>query len=257
MILRRLATLSILALSTGATAETVTVAVASNFADTASELAREFEASTRHEVQLIRGSSGKLFAQIVNGAPVDVFMSADVELPRQIGLRGLAESDSHFTYAFGELVIWSRDPTFAGKDCMQSLSSNEARRIAIANPLHAPYGVAAKQYLEGMGLWQDLESRLVYGENIAQTLQFVATGNANIGFVAQSQLKSGRLPEASCMTTVSELAHSPIEQAAIRLSRANNNKAALAFVSFLSNEAAAATIRRNGYRLPADRGSQP
>ena len=248
--------LSIFALSAGANAETVTVAVASNFAETASELAREFEASTGHDVLLIRGSSGKLFAQIINGAPIDVFLSADVELPRQIGLRGFAEPDSHFTYAFGELVIWSRDPAFVGKDCLQSLSSDRARKIAIANPLLAPYGVAAKQFLEDAGLWRALQPQLVYGENISQTLQFVATGNANIAFVAQSQLKSGRLPAATCMTTLSELEHAPIEQAAVRLSRADNNKAALAFIGFLVTDAATARIRSDGYRLPKDRGLQ-
>lgn len=245
-----------LALSAGVHADTVAVAVASNFADTAAELAHDFEASTGHDVLLIRGSSGKLFAQIINGAPVDVFLSADVALPRQIGQRGLAAPGSHFTYAFGELVIWSRDQAFVDKDCLQVLSSDEARKIAIANPLHAPYGVAAKQFLEGEGLWHDLQPRLVYGENIAQTLQFVATGNANIAFVAQSQLKSGKLPAASCMTTVSGTAHTPIEQAAIRLSRADNNKAALAFVRFLASDAAAATIRSHGYRLPEVPGSQ-
>ena len=131
------------------------------------------------------------------------------------------------------------------------------RKIAIANPLHAPYGVAAKQFLEGEGLWQDLQSQLVYGENIAQTLQFVATGNATIAFVAQSQLRSGKLPAATCMTTVPEVAHPPIEQAAIRLARSDKNEAALAFVGFLASEAAATTIRSQGYRLPADRASPP
>lgn len=238
----------------GVSAETLTVAVASNFATTAGELAAAFETETGYDVVLVRGSSGKLYAQIVNGAPFDVFLSADAERARKLEDSGLALPGSRFTYAIGQLVAWSRDPALAGADCLQALGNDAPGRIAIANPGLAPYGLAAKQYLQHAGLWERLEGRLVIGESIAQTLQFAAAGGARIGLVAVAQLDVDGLPAASCMTPVPAGTHAPIEQQAVVLTRAQNGDAALAFASFLNSAAARQAIAKAGYLLPESGG---
>lgn len=232
-----------------ATAETVTVAVASNFATTAETLAAAFSSASSHDVRLIRGSSGKLFAQIVNGAPVDVFLSADAERPQALEARGRAVAGTRLTYALGQLVIWSRSPEFHGRDCRQSLAKTRGK-VAIANPRLAPYGAAARQFLEREGLWPGIAAQLVYGENIAQTLQFAATGNATIAIVARSQLGSDGVPTASCASDVPQASHDAIVQQAVLVDRAADSAAARAFVTFLSSETARGIIKSDGYALP-------
>lgn len=243
-----LSVLVLLSASQSAIADTVTVAVASNFANTAEKLAAAFESSSTHDVRLIRGSSGRLFAQIINGAPIDVFLSADTERPRQLVERSLAQRGSRFTYAIGELVIWSRDPDI--DNCLQSLHRTSGKKVAIANPLLAPYGAAAKEFLQRESIWESLYPNLVFGENIAQTMQFVATGNASVGFVARSQIKAAHLPAASCMIAVPVGTHSPIKQDAVLMRHASGNKAAVAFVRFMQVADARDLIRQYGYRLP-------
>ncbi len=247
--LTRLAFLLAQLVAASAAAEGVTVAVASNFAATAGELAEDFESLTGHRVRLVRGSTGKLYAQIVNGLPVDVFLSADSARPRQLVDEQFAVTGSKFTYALGELVVWSRDPELEGRDCGRALRST-AKKVAIANPLLAPYGMAARAYLQHESIWRQVQPRLVYGENIAQTLQFVATGNAAIGLVAKSQLGIGGLPPATCMKLVPPDTHAPIEQAAVLLRRSGKNVAAREFLAFLAGENARAVIEAHGYRLP-------
>ncbi len=251
----RLLSLLTLLAAAGAAAESVTVAVASNFALTAAELAREFESQTGHRVRLVRGSSGKLYAQIVNGLPADVFLSADGERPQKLVDAQLAAAGSRVTYAVGQLVVWSRDPEFEGRDCARALENTE-KKIAIANPMLAPYGMAAKEFLEHESIWRQVQTQVVFGENIAQTLQFAATGNAGIGLVARSQLGSRSLPPATCMITVPPGTHAPIEQDAVLLLRSNTHAAAREFLAFLGSEDARAVIEAHGYLLPAGDGRQ-
>lgn len=236
--------------SSGAVADMVTVAVASNFAETAEQLVAVFESNSTHRVRLIRGSSGRLYAQIINGAPIDVFLSADAERPRQLERRSLIRQGSRFTYAIGELVIWSRDPDPDGKDCLERLHQTSRRKVAIANPLLAPYGAAAKEFLQQEAIWEQLQSRLVIGENIAQTMQFTATGNASIGFVAKSQIVDGGLPATTCMVAVPAGTHAPIEQDAVITRRAIDNEAATAFAKFVRSDESRDVIRQYGYLLP-------
>lgn len=231
-------------------AGTVTVGVASNFAETAQTLAREFELATAHDVVLVRGSSGKLFAQIVNGAPLDVFLSADRERPLALLHRDNRDTGGAFVYAIGELVIWSRHPDAAGIDCSRFLQTTRGK-IALANPRLAPYGLAARQFLEQAALWQRLQPQLVYGENVSQALQFVASGNAVAGLVARSQLLASDLPPTTCRVDVPAFTHAPIEQAGVVTSRGLANTAATAFVAFLHSAKARTVIRAHGYRVPA------
>lgn len=227
--------------------EPLTVAVASNFALPAEALADRFTAETGHAVTLSTSSTGKLYAQIVNGAPFDLFLAADSRRPQLLEASGLAVPGTRFTYAVGALVVWSRDPSLAAGDCRRALEDPGFGRVAIANPELAPYGAAARQFLEAAGLWVQVQPRLVYGENIAQALHFVATGNAALGLVARSQAVDTRLPVASCSWPVPGDLHDPISQDAVVLRRAARNPAAAAFAAFLRGPAAAIIIRRFGY----------
>lgn len=226
--------------------EAVVVAVASNFVETAEILARNFTSATGHPVVFIRGSSGKLYAQIRNGAPIDVFLSADAERPRQLQS---PTSGRSFVYALGRLVVWSGDPHIRDNDCQAALGTTR-RKVAIANPRVAPYGAAAQQYLQRLSLWDRLQTQLVFGENVSQALQFAATGNASLAIVARSQLALQQLPEATCVGDVPVNLHAPIEQAAIITEHGATNAAAHAFAAFLQGASARATIRSRGYRMP-------
>ncbi len=225
----------------------VTVAVASNFARPAAVIASAFEADSRHTVRMTMASTGKLYAQIESGAPFDVLLAADTERPRLLGESGTGVDGSRFTYAIGSLTLWSRDETLASADCLLQLSDLGKRRLAIANPLTAPYGVAARQFLESANLWPVVEGRLVYGENIAQTLHFVASGNASLGLIARAQALDARLPEPTCSWPVPAESHAPLEQQAILLRRAATNDAASSFMHFLRGPVAAEIIREHGY----------
>ena len=230
-----------------ATAEDhVTVAVASNFGATAREIATEFEQVADYELRITTASTGKLYAQILNGAPFDVLLAADTERPRRLEADGAGVPGTRFTYAIGALVLWSRQ----AEDCRAALQRADVGRVAIANPVTAPYGAAAKAYLQQAGLWDLLRGRLVIGENIAQTLQFAASGNAQLGFIARSQLHARSLPQPSCSWPVPEEAHAPIEQQAIVLQRGADSEGARAFVDFLRGDAGRAIILRHGYRVP-------
>jgi molybdate transport system substrate-binding protein len=190
-------------------------------------------------------STGKLYAQIVNGAPFDVLLAADSERPTRLEALDHGVAGTRFTYAIGELVLWSR----RAENCRASLEGHGTGRIAIANPDTAPYGSAARDFLKEAGLWERVEPRLVIGENIAQALQFVATGNAELGFIAWSQLHTPALPDATCTWPVPPSTHAPIEQQAVLLARAIANTTAKRFLGFLRSDAARVIIRRHGYRL--------
>jgi molybdate transport system substrate-binding protein len=224
----------------------VTVAVASNFGATARELVARFEQDTDYEIRITMASTGKLYAQIVNGAPFDVLLAADVERPRRLEALGVGVAGTRFTYARGMLVLWSR----TADDCRSALRGGDAGRVAIANPETAPYGAAARSFLQQAGLWGAVRGRLVIGENIAQTLQFAASGNAELGFIARSQLQAPSLPRASCSWPVPETMHEPIDQQAILLQRGGASEGARAFFGFLHSDVGRDIILRHGYRLP-------
>ena len=224
----------------------VTVAVASNFAATAREIVDKFSQESGVEVRITTASTGKLFAQIVNGAPFDILLAADAERPQRLEAEGKGVPGTRFTYALGALVLWSRQV----EDCREALRRDDHGRIAIANPETAPYGAAAKSFLERSGLWESLSDRLVIGENIAQTLQFAASGNAQLGFIARSQLHAPSLPQATCSWPVPAAMHSEIDQQALLLQRGGDSEAATSFLSFLRGDAGRAIILRHGYGLP-------
>lgn len=232
---------------TSAHADTARAAVASNFLRTMTELAAAFEARTPHRVQVSTASTGALFAQIVNGAPFDLFLAADRERPRVLVERNFAVAESRRTYARGRLVLWNGGKGSGTPACLATLKRAAFNWLAIANPVTAPYGRAAKQVLERLGLWPDVAGKLVRGGNIAQTYQFVVTGNAPLGFVARSQLTGAKARLAECRWAVPETMHDPIEQQAVLLWRGRNNAAARGFLAYLNGPDARTIIRRFGY----------
>lgn len=225
----------------------VSVAVAANFAAPMNALAEEFARDSGHRVKLSFASSGKFYAQIRNGAPFEVLLSADEETPARLEAEGLAVPGSRFTYAIGRLVLWSADAQSVDSQA-EVLRHGRFRKLAIANPKLAPYGKAAFEVLQGLGLYAALSGKLVQGENIAQTHQFVASGNAELGFVAASQvMKNGRLDSGSAWP-VPERLHSPIRQDAVMLARGRNNPAAMALLAYLKTDKARTIIAAHGYR---------
>ncbi len=208
-----------------------------------------FSAATGVPVRLIPGSTGKLYAQIVNGAPFDVFLAADSERPRLLEHSGLSAPGHRITYATGSLVLWSRDKRYQGESCRPALESGDYDRLALANPDTAPYGAAAREFLLAAGLWASVSQRAVFGENISQTLQFVASGNATLGLIARSQTTHPGLPAATCTWPVPEAVHAPLRQQAVLLERASGNDAARRFFEFLATAEAQGIIWRHGYTV--------
>ena len=224
----------------------VRVAVAANFASTLRLLAPEFAAETGHRLLISPGSTGKHYAQIRNGAAFDVFLAADAEHPMRLEAEGTGIAGSRFAYAEGRLALWVPGQGDLG-DPAAYLARGAFRRVAIANPRLAPYGQAARQVLEAWGLWDALQSKLVRGENIAQAYQFVASGNAEVGLVALSQLLTGEAVAQADYRPVPDTLYRPIAQHALLLRR---SAAAEAFLEFLKGEQALRLIRAAGYRVP-------
>jgi len=231
-----------------ARADEVLVAVAANFTAPMKLIAADFEKDSGHKARLAFGATGAFYAQIRNGAPFQVFLAADDETPAKLVQEGLADASSRFTYAIGGLVLWSAKPGFVdGRG--EVLKTGQFTRLALANPKTAPYGRAAVETLTKLGLLSALEPRFVQGENIAQTFQFVMTGNAELGFVALSQvMKDGAVAEGSAWLVPAEL-HQPIRQDAVLLTAARGNAAAPALLQYLKSNQARAVIRAFGYRL--------
>lgn len=225
----------------------VRVAVAANFATTLHALAGDFSAATGHRLQVSSGSTGKHYAQIRNGAAFDVFLAADSARPARLEAEGVGVAGSRFTYAVGRLALWVPGES-APDPAERYLQTSASGRFAIANPRLAPYGQAARQVLQGWGLWDRLQGRLVRGENAAQAFQFVATGNAPAGLVALSQLRTAGAPEDE-FRLIPESLHEPIRQQALLL---RPGAAAEAFLRYLRTDAVAA-IAAAGYRVPAAR----
>jgi len=220
--------------------------VAANFVEPARAIAARFEAATGHKVSLSVGSSGQLYAQIANGAPFDVFLSADADRPKRAEAAGLAVPGARFTYAVGRLVLWSKDPRLVDSQGAV-LSRGRFGRIAIADPTTAPYGLAAMQTLRRRGGDHRLSSRLVTGMSITQAYQFVDTGAAELGFVALSQV-IGHNQGSRWIVPAAD--HAPIDQQATLLRTGAANPAAQGFLRFLKTPEARAIIRRHGYEAP-------
>jgi molybdate transport system substrate-binding protein len=247
---RYFALFAVLASTSSLADESLTIAVASNFQVTAKEIAAEFTAVTQIPTRISAGSTGKLYAQIIHGAPFDVFLSADAARPKLLEENGVAVKGSRVTYATGALVLWSADSALENKDCLAALKTGSYRRLAIANPLTAPYGNAAKEFLEAAGIFDAVESRIVYGENISQTLQFVVTGNATLGLIALSQVKGGLPVDASCSWNVPSTMHTAIEQQAVLLASSDNADAARRFMTFLQSAQVTTLLESRGYTVP-------
>jgi len=244
----RLGVLIVGCLTASARAAEVSVAVASNFAAPMQQIAAAFEQDTGYKAVLVFGSTGKFYAQIRNGAPFQIMLSADDETPARLEREGLGVSGTRFTYAIGRLVLWSRRPGVVD-DKGEVLRSGSFERIALADPKLAPYGAASVEVLTGLGLMSVLAPRIVQGENIAQTYQFVATGNAALGFVALSQVfADGKLTQGSAWTVPASL-YTPIRQDALVLNAGKDKAATSALMAYLRNDKARAMIRSFGYDL--------
>lgn len=229
-----------------ALADEVQVAVAANFTAPMNIIAADFERATGHKAKPAFGSTGRFYAQIKNGAPFEVLFSADDETPAKLAQEGLADPTSRFTYAIGSLVLWSAKPGFVDANGAV-LKSGKFNKLAIANPKTAPYGRAAIETLTKMGLLSAVEPKFVQGENIAQTFQFAQTGNADLGFVALSQvMKDGKVTEGSAWQVPAAM-HEPIRQDAILLNLGRGNPAAEALLKYLKTDKAKAVIRSFGY----------
>lgn len=232
-----------------ARADDALVAVAANFKDVADRLAADFENRSDHHLTLAIGSTGKLYAQIVNGAPYDVMLAADQRRPRLLEQKGRAVAGSRFTYAVGRLTLWSPKPDLIGADGAAVLKAGDFRRIAVANPELAPYGAAAMQVLEALGVEETLRVKIVNGENIGQTFALIAGGGADLGFVALSYVLSPDNKNPGSRWDPPTNLYGPIRQDAVLLSHGKNDKAATAFLSYLKSDAARAIIARYGYGL--------
>jgi len=235
--------------STPGQAGEVHVAVAANFAGPMKSLAIAFERESGHRALVSLGATGQLYAQIRQGAPYEVLLSADSSTPSKLAREGDAVAETLRTYAIGRLVLWSRD-TDAVDAKGDALRDGDFRRLAIANPKLAPYGAAAIQTLNALGLLKILQSKIVEGANSNQAFQFVASGNAELGFVAMSQvMQEGRLRSGSAWIVPAHL-HEPIKQDVILLAKGKDNPAALALLRYLDSKPAREIIRLYGYELP-------
>ena len=240
---------SVLLAGSSVSAGEVTVAVASNFLNSFKQLIPNFQKQSGHTVRTVSGSTGKLYAQIIHGAPFDIFLAADSERPRLLGKGGQAVSDTQFTFARGKIVLWSADPRRISAYGRKFLRSQNFKHLALANPKTAPYGKAAVTALQRLNLWESLSPIIVQGENISQTFQFVATGNAEVGFVALSQVLDPRLKNKGSRWKVPKHLYDPIDQDAVLLTRGQTNPAAKAFLQFLQSDPARKIIQSYGYGL--------
>ena len=236
-----------------AKAEEVTVAVAANFAAPMQKIAQAFEQDTGHKALLAFGATGKFYAQIKNGAPFAVLLSADDETPARLEKEGVAIAGTRFTYAIGRLALWSKNPLLVDDKGQVLLSNatdkNSFKKIAIADPKLAPYGAAAIEVLGRMDALAKLTPKLVQGDSIGQAFQFVMTENAELGFVALSQISiAGRITQGSAWVVPQNL-YTPLKQEAVLLPLGKNNAAALALMKYMRTDRAQAIIRAYGYTL--------
>ena len=245
---KQLLPLALLFAAHAAGADEVQVAVAANFTAPMQKIAAEFEKDTGHKAQLSFGATGKFYAQIRNGAPFQVLLAADDETPAKLEKEAMTQPGSRFTYAIGKLVLWSAKPGYVD-DKGEVLRKGDFNKLALANPKLAPYGLAAIESLTKLGVLGAVEGKFVQGENIAQTYQFISTGNAELGFVALSQvMKDGRIAAGSAWIVPASL-HTPIRQDAVVLANGKGNAAAEALMKYLKGDKAKAIIKGYGYDL--------
>lgn len=227
-------------------ADEVKVAVAANFSAPMQKIAADFEKATGHKAVVSTGATGAFYAQIKNGAPFEVFLAADDETPAKLENEGLAVKGSRFTYAIGKLVLWSSKAGFVDPQG-EVLKKGSFEKLALANPKTAPYGLAAVETLKKLGLAESTQAKLVQGETITQAYQFVASGNAELGFVALSLIwKDGAIASGSAWMVPTDL-YSPIRQDAVLLSKGASQPAAQALLQYLRSDAARAVIKTYGY----------
>ena len=219
-------------------ADTIRVAVASNALAASQELGTLFTVKTGHKVSLSAASTGKLYAQIVNGAPYDVFMAANMREPGRLIDSGLADKDSRMTYAIGQLVVYSTRLAIQGQQAETILQAGTWQRLAIANPRTAPYGVAAKEVLQHLGIWDASQARLIRGENIGQAFYFTQSGNVDLGLVALSQIKSQKMGKDDAYVSIPDSWYTPLKQQAVVLTRSQNIAVAKSFITFLGSQQA-------------------
>ena len=236
-----------------ALAETALIGIAANFSEVARQLATAFKAEEggRHSVKLSIGSTGSLYAQIRHGAPFDALLAADAIRPALLQDEGHAVAGTRFTYAIGQLTLWSANPATISNGAAV-LRSDTLRRVAIANPKIAPYGMAALQVMDSLGVTEAVQGKLVRGENIGQAFAMVSTGNAEIGFVALSYVLSEKNRFPGSRWDVPEALHDPIRQDAVLLEHGLGNLAAEKFIRFLASEPARQIIRSYGYGIDSD-----
>ena len=244
--------LALWAITAVVSATEVRVAVAANFLAPLQALAEAFEAAGGPPVRISSGATGQHYAQIVNGAPFDVFLAADQARPARLVGEGLALRESRFTYAEGRLVLWARPEAELPEAGFAGLAGSSPRRLAIANPRLAPYGAAARAALQASDQWQALQPRIIQGQNVGQALQYLATGNASHALVAASYVHRDGRPPGAWVAVPSHL-HAPIRQDAVQLVNAPAPAAARRFLAFLRGATAAAIIERFGYQAPGAR----
>lgn len=233
-------------------AQSLRIAAASDLQFALADLAVQYEKQSGEKLAITYGSSGNFFAQIQNGAPFDLFFSADIAYPQKLIDAGFADSDSRYTYAFGRIVLWlpPESPLNPAQLQWNTLLDARIQKIAIANPDHAPYGRAAVAALQKAGFYEQLKSKLVYGENISQAAQFVQSGGAQAGILAMSLIFAPAMKSGKTWEIPREL-HPLLEQAVVLLKSSPNKPAARAFLAFLQAESARATLARYGFTLPA------
>jgi len=245
--LRALAIATMVLAGGPARADEALVAVAANFAGAVEAIRDAFAKDTGHTIAVTTGATGKLYAQIGEGAPFAILLSADAKTPAKLEQEGKAVSGTRFTYAVGKLSLWSADKDRIGDDAKAALTSAETLHVAIANPDLAPYGVAAREALTAMGLWETIQPKIVMGENIGQTFSMVDSGAAQVGFIATSAIEVPGSAAKGSRYDVPQSMFAPIRQDAILLKAGEANKAAIAFLDYLKGDKAKAIIASFGY----------
>lgn len=254
-VLKSLLTVCALLLATAAHAEKITIAAAADLKFAMDEIVATFKkANAADEVDVIYGSSGKFHTQVQQGAPYDLYFSADIGFPRELAKAGLAASEVK-PYAFGRIVLWSASLD-ASKMTLESLANPKIAHIAIANPKHAPYGKRAEEVLRAAGLWEKIEPKLVYGENIAHTAQFVQTGNAQVGIIALALAVNPELASKGGYWLIPDKLHDPLEQGFIITKRAESNTLAKRFADYIGSQPARAVMTKYGFVLPGEVASK-
>lgn len=241
----------VMLLALPAQAEKITIAAAADLKFAMDEIVAAFKTSNAtDEIDVVYGSSGKFQTQIRQGAPYDLYFSADISFPRELAKDGFAASEVQ-PYAFGRIVLWSTSMD-ATKLTLASLSNIKIAHIAIANPQHAPYGKRAEEALRAAGMWEKVESKLVYGENIAHTAQFVQTGNAQVGIIALALAVSPELASKGGYYLIPDKLHAPLEQGFIITKRAENSALAKRFAEYMGSKSTRAVMTKYGFVLPGE-----